>query len=169
MHQTAGALASVLVLYAVLSVPIAAQEAPLKDQLAGVWTLVFADNVAPDGTRRQVFGAAPKGIMILDASGRYSEMIIGSDRPTFASNNRLQGTAEENKAVIAGTIAAFGSWSVNEADKTIAMKIEGSIFPNQDGTDGRRLIISVTPAILKIANPGAGAGGRAEAEYRRAK
>jgi hypothetical protein len=81
----------------------------------------------------------------------------------------LQGTPEENKAVIAGTVAAFGTWSVNETDRTIGMRIEGSLFPNQDETDGKRLILSLTADSLKIANPGAGAGGRAEAEYKRVK
>jgi len=146
-----------------------AQQPSLKDQLAGVWMLVFADNVAPDGTRRQVFGPNPKGIMILDGTGRYSEMIVGSSRPKFTSNSRLQGTPEENRAVVMGTIAAFGTWSVNETDKTLSMQIEASLFPNQDGTEGKRLIIGVTPESLKIVNPGAGAGGRAEAEYRRAR
>jgi len=156
-------------MFAIASSAVLAQQGPLQNQLAGAWVLVFADNVAPDGTRRQVFGANPKGIMVLDPSGRYSEMIVRSDRPKFAANNRLQGTPEENRAVIASTISAFGTWSVNEVDKTIVMKIEASLFPNQDGADGKRLIISLTADSLKIANPGAGAGGRAEAEYKRAK
>jgi hypothetical protein len=158
-----------MLLLPIMTAGAAAQQATLKDQLAGVWVLVFADNVAPDGTRRQVFGTNPKGIMMLDASGRYSEMIVSSDRPKFAANNRLKGTPDENQGVIAGTISAFGSWSVNEADKTIVMKIEASLFPNQDGADARRIVINLNADSLKIANPGAGAGGRAEAEYRRAR
>jgi hypothetical protein len=37
-----------------------AQQKPLKDQLAGTWTIVSNDNVAPDGTKRQLFGPNPR-------------------------------------------------------------------------------------------------------------
>ena len=39
------------------------QQKPLKEQLVGTWTIVSNDNVAPDGTKRQIFGANPKGIL----------------------------------------------------------------------------------------------------------
>jgi hypothetical protein len=162
-----GQFVTVALGFAMLPCGAIAQQQPLKQQLVGTWMLVSADNVGSDGIRRQSFGAAPRGIMILDASGRYAEMIVRAERPKFASNNRLQGTSEENKAVIAGTVAAFGTWSVNETERTIEMRIEGSLFPNQDGTDGKRLILSLTADGLKIANPGAGASGRAEAQYKR--
>jgi hypothetical protein len=42
----------------------------LKQQIIGTWTLVSNDNVAANGSRRQIFGPHPKGILILDASGR---------------------------------------------------------------------------------------------------
>src|ERR1700674_1241380 len=85
------------------------QQKSLKEQLTGTWTLVSADNVAPGGTKRQLFGANPKGILILDASGRYAVVQVRPDRPKFESNNRLQGTPEENKAVLLGTAASFGT------------------------------------------------------------
>jgi hypothetical protein len=40
-----------------------AQQKSLKEQLAGTWTIVSNDNVAPDGTKRQLFGPNPKGIL----------------------------------------------------------------------------------------------------------
>jgi hypothetical protein len=49
-----------------------------------------------------------------------------SGRPKFASNNRATGTPEENKAVVQGLIAFFGTYSVNEADRTFTMHVEGS-------------------------------------------
>ena len=140
-----------------------------KEQLVGIWTFVSSDNVAPDGTKRQTFGANPKGLMILDASGRYALLQVDSARPKFVSNNRLQGTPEENKAAVAGTVASFGTWSVNEADKTVVLHIEGSLYPNQEGTDGKRPIVSLTADELKWANPAPGAGGRSENVYKRAR
>jgi hypothetical protein len=140
----------------------------LKEQLTGIWTLVSNDNTAPDGTKRQLFGANPKGVLILDASGRYVQTQFRADRPKFKANNRLEGTAEENKAAVQGTVATFGTWSVDEAGKTLNLRVENSVFPNQEGTDSKR---SVTLAgdELKISNPGAGAGGTADSVWKRAK
>jgi hypothetical protein len=40
----------------------------------------------------------------------------------------IGGTPGENKAVVQGSIAYFGTYSVNEADKVITAQIEGSTF-----------------------------------------
>jgi Lipocalin-like domain len=146
-----------------------AQQKSLKEQLVGTWTTVSADNVLPDGTKRQLFGANPKGLIIFDANGRYAFVQLDPDRPKFKVNNRLQGTPEEVKAAWDGAVAHFGTWSVTEADKTIGLRIEGSLYPNQSGTDGKRSIVSLTADELKWINPAAGAGGRAETVYKRAK
>ena len=127
------------------------------------------DNVRPDGSRAQNFGPNPKGVLILDAGGRYAQIVTRPGRPKFASNNRMQGTPEEIKAAWEGSIATFGTWSVNEADKTVSLRIEGSAYPNQEGAEGKRSISSLTADELKWVNPAAGAGGRAETAWRRAK
>ena len=99
-----------------------AQQKPLKDQLAGTWTIVSNDNVAPDGTKRQLFGPNPKGLLILAANGQFAQIMVRADRSNFKANNRLEGTAEENKAAVQGTTATFGTWSADEASKTLASK-----------------------------------------------
>ena len=146
-----------------------AQQKSLKEQLTGSWTSVSVDNVAPDGTKRHLMGANPKGLMILDASGRFALVQVDPARPKFASNNRLEGTPEENKAVVQGTVAQFGTWSVNEADKTVVLHIEGGMYPNQAGTDGKRSIVNLTADELKWANPNPGSSGKTENVYKRAK
>ena len=93
----------------------AAQKKSLKEQLVGPWLVATADNIRPDGSRFQGFGPNPKGIMMFDANGWFSFQLAQPGRPKFASDNRLQGTAEENKAVVQGMIAYFGTWSVDEA------------------------------------------------------
>jgi len=144
------------------------QQKSLKEQLTGTWTLVSNDNVAPDGTKRQLYGPNPKGILILDASGRYAQIYVRPDIPKFKVDNRQQGTPEENQAVVHGTTAQFGTWSVDEGSKTLIVHIEGSMFPNQAGTDSKR---SVTLAgdDLKVSNPTPGSGGRSDSVWKRAK
>jgi hypothetical protein len=36
-----------------------------------------------------------------------------------------------------GLAANFGTWSVNEADKTVTRHVEGALFPNIEGTDAK--------------------------------
>jgi hypothetical protein len=138
-----------------------AQQKSFKDQIAGAWILVSTDNTAPDGSKHQIWGANPKGMLILDASGRFSQIIVRSDRPKFKANNRMQGSPEENAAAVQGTTATFGSWSVNEADKTLTVRNEGSMFPNQVGTESKRPI-SVSEDELKVTNPSTASGLRSE-------
>jgi hypothetical protein len=96
---------------AMTSVAAMAQQRSLKDQLTGTWTLVSNDNVAPDGTKRQIFGENPKGTLILATDGHFALISVNPSRPKFNGKTRLDGTAEENKAVVAGTAAVFGTWS----------------------------------------------------------
>jgi hypothetical protein len=71
--------------------------------------------------------------------------IARTGRPKFASNSRTTGTADENKAAIAGSNAFFGTYAVNEADKTLTLRIEASSYPNLEGTVQKRTITSLTP------------------------
>jgi hypothetical protein len=56
---------------------------------------------------------------MFDPNGHFSEIIIRSDLPKFASNNREAGTPEENKAAMQGSIAYFGTYSVSDTDKVV--------------------------------------------------
>jgi hypothetical protein len=145
-----------------------AQQKPLKEQLVGTWTLVSNDNVAPNGTRRQIFGPNPKGILILDAGGRYAQIQVNPNRPKFKGSTRLDGTPEENTAVVHASAFHFGTWSVNEADKSLTVHQEVNIFPNDDGVDNKRSI-ALTGDELKMHNPTPSSGGAAETLWRRAK
>src|SRR5437870_4825218 len=68
-------------------------------ELVGTWAVVSVDNVSPDGKRSPAFGPNPKGVVILDGNGRYVEVILQSNLPPIAAGNRMQGTAEENRAI----------------------------------------------------------------------
>ena len=124
--------------------PANAQPKSLKEQLVGSWNLLIVDDVGPDGTHVPSYGPNPLGTAIFTADGHYSVQIVRAARPKFAANNRLKGTPDENKAAVQGAIAHFGTYAVNDADKTLTLRIEGSSFPNWDGTQQKRLITSLT-------------------------
>jgi Lipocalin-like domain len=156
-----------------LVVPAIAQEhtqqaeRTLKEQLAGTWLLVSNYNERPDGSRFEPLGANPIGILIFDGNGHISSQLMRSELPKFASNNRQEGTAEENKAIVQGVLCYFGTYSVNEADHTLNFHIESSSFPNWNGTDQKRSF-TITGDELAYIAPGA-SGGTAHVVWKRAK
>jgi hypothetical protein len=80
----------------------------------------------------------------------------------------LGGTPEENTAAVHGTTASFGTWSVDEGSKTLIVRIESGMYPNQDGSESKRSV-SVTGDELKITNPSTASGMRADNVWKRAK
>ena len=143
------------------------QPKSLKEQLLGTCTLVSIDYVRQDGSRFQTFGANPKGVAMFDGSGHYVIAIMRLDRPPFAVNDRMQGTAEENQATAQGTITHFGTYTVSEAERTILVHIESSSFPNWNGTDPKWLV-TLTGDELKVTSSATTGGGTAEVVWKRA-
>lgn len=133
------------------------QQRSLQEQVAGTWMYVSVDTVRPDGSREQMYGPNPKGLVIFDGNGRYALVNARADLPRFASTNRTQGTPEENKAVVLGSIAHFGRYAVNEVERTITFYIEGSTFPNWSGVEQKRPFVLAGDE-LKWTTPASGGG-----------
>lgn len=125
----------------------------MKEQLVGTWTLVSWEQKTSNGTNLQRYGANPVGIAIFDAGGRYVIAVMRSDRPKYASNVLWQGTAEENKSTAEGAITYFGTYSVSEADQSIAIHIEGSSFPNWNGADQKRIFAIAKDQLTLTVRP----------------
>ena len=146
-----------------------AQKKSLKEQLVGSWLIVTADNIRPDGSRFQSLGPNPKGILMFDANGWFSFQLAQPGRSKFASDNRLQGTPEENRATVQGSLSYYGKYSVEETDRVLHLYIEGSSYPNFDGIDNKRIITSLSEDELKWYSPAGSIGTTAEVVWKRAK
>jgi hypothetical protein len=116
--------------------------------LVGAWTLVSGD---------ASYGPDPKGALIVDASGHFSGQFMKSDLPKYASNIRTQGTPEEYKATVQGYLGYFGTYALNGTD--LVFHIEGSSFPNWNGTEQKRTNVTITGDELKWTQPTPSAGG----------
>ena len=132
------------------------QERSFKDQLAGTWTLLSWEQKKSDGTKIERYGAAPQGVAFFDAGGRYIITVMRPDRIKYASNALWQGTPEENKETADGTITYFGTYSANEADSSIAIRVEGSSFPNWNGTEQKRFVAIAGDQLTLTVRPPAG-------------
>jgi len=147
----------------------AAQTKTLKEQLAGTWLVATVENIRPDGSRFQSLGPNPKGILMFDANGWFSFQLAQPGRSKFASDNRLQGTPEENRATVQGSLSYYGKYSVEEADRVLHLYIEGSSYPNFDGIDNKRIITSLSEDELKWYSPAGSSGTTADVVWKRPK
>ena len=142
----------------------------LQNQLIGTWDFVVAQVKAPDGKISFPFGEVPKGILIFSPDGRFAQIHVARDVPKIASNNRLTGTPEEYGAIMRGSLSVFGTYTVDEAKKTVTYHIVSASFPNWQGESQTRTIDKLTADEFINTNPNV-AGGRGSASnfYRRAK
>ena len=101
-----------------------AQQKSLKEQLVGAWTIVSVSSKLPDGS--PVWGDSPLGLIVFTSDGHYSTQLMRSDLPKYASNNRAKGTPEEYKAIAIGSVANYGTYSVDEANKTFTISYEAA-------------------------------------------
>ena len=141
-----------------------AQQKTLKEQLVGTWTLVSTEDTVANGTKRQPWGANPKGIHFFDAGGRYAAVGGNSNRPKFKTAS--QPTTEELAAAIRDYYGNFGTWSVNEADKTLSRRYESALRPNNEGEDVKE---SISLAGDELTLSRSVTGGTRISVYRRAK
>jgi Lipocalin-like domain len=107
------AVAAVVVLTA--SVASQAQQKSAKELIAGSWTLMIADNVSREGNNVPGFGPLPTGTARFGTDGRYSFEIVPS-------------TGKQSGA------GASGTFTLDEAGKTLTLKVEESSVPNWKGT-----------------------------------
>lgn len=129
MKSMIGMTLAVLAGLATRDTPPMYRESPLR----GTWTLVAADKILPGGERAQDYGAAPKGLLIVDAQGRYSLQIFRAERPKFAHADKAAGSAEEFAAAVKGSSTHYGTVTVDRERGLLAFRIEAASYPNWEG------------------------------------
>ncbi len=129
-----------------------AETAVARDQLLGTWMLVSA-TADQGGSARDLFGPSPRGMVTFSADGFYSLIVMRTDLPKIMSNNREMGTVDENKAIASGSLAHFGRYTIDEANRTIRFEIEASSFPNWNGAKQLRPMTTLTADDLAWTNP----------------
>jgi hypothetical protein len=144
--------------------------ASLKDGIVGTWDFVVAEVTAADGKKSFPFGETPKGILIFTSDGRFAQIHVAGDVPKIASNNRLTGSPEEYAEIMRRSLSVFGTYTVDEANKTVTYNIVSASFPNWQGETQTRAIDKLTSDEFVNTNKSV-AGGRGSASnfYRRVK
>jgi hypothetical protein len=155
MIRTAMYVFAACLLFSV-SNPAAAQSAK---SIAGSYSAVSSMTTDASGNVTPTFGPNPRGMLILTPDGRYSLTLMRASLPKFAGNSRVRGTAEENEAVVAGSISHFGRYTVDEKGKTLTFHVEASTYPNWDGAPQKRpLTVKGDQLSYKVATVSGGQG-----------
>jgi len=148
-----------------LAIPGVAGAQTAKD-LVGNWKLVKNTVTGADGKTTDVFGPKGTGMATFTPDGHFVVVNINPDTPKFAAKARDKGTADENKAAMAGGIGLFGTYKV--VNKEISLHVDGSTYPNWSGTDQKRDVVKFTPNEFTWALASS-LGGTAQVTWRRMK
>lgn len=110
-----------------------------QNLFVGVWKLLSFEFRKDDGETTYPFGEQVQGQIIYTESGRYSGQLMRVGRPRFALPDQLRGTSAEIEASYKGCISYFGSYEVDHENGFIIHRVEGSLFPNMEGSNQIRL------------------------------
>lgn len=145
-----------------------AEGTSLKDQLVGTWIYVSSTGKRDDGSA--VERPSLQGAATYTADGRFHFITTRTDLPKYASSDPARPSPDEAMAVASGAVAYTGTYTVEEATKTIHANIETSTFPNLVGAPNqRRVVTSITATEMKFTNPRTPACVTLEFVWKRAK
>jgi hypothetical protein len=138
--------------------PARSQQSLLSHKLVGTWSFLVTAAPRKDGTKADVFGPTPNGIFMFHPDGHFAMINTRPGRPKYGSGNRLQGTPDEFRETVLGSIAYFGTYSVDEASKEFVLKVKGSTFPDYEGQEQVRAF-TLSGDELRSVNPNPSQGG----------
>jgi len=110
-----------------------------KNILIGAWKLITFEFRRDDGSVIYPYGKKARGSIIYTETGRYSAQLMQMERPRFAISDQMQGTSEEIATAFKGCISYFGAYEIDLEHNKIIHHVEGSIFPNMEGTKQIRM------------------------------
>jgi hypothetical protein len=123
----------------------------MAGQLAGTWSYASSVATRKDGSTFDRWGTNPHGIFMFDRAGNYAQIIVGSESRVFGSK----------------TFCAFGTYTVDEANRVLITRIDSSSTAKLGGTSQHREILSLTADELKYSNPLLSTGAIAQVLWKR--
>ena len=122
------------------------------EQLVGTWRLLSCEGRSESGEVIYPYGEETVGMLMYDAAGNMSVMLMRRGRPHFASGDLAGGTPQELKAAFEGFDAYCGRYTLDGATGTVTHHVLASKFPNWVGTEQDRYA-SVSGDTLDLSSP----------------
>src|SRR5215203_5522039 len=91
-----------------VSSPVWAADSP--NWLVGTWKLASGTQTV-NGQTSPYLGQAT-GQVVFGADGRFTNILVDSGLPKIKANSRTGGTAEENAAVVKGSLSLYGTYTL---------------------------------------------------------
>jgi hypothetical protein len=107
--------------------------------LIGVWKLLIFE-VLVDGNVVYPYGEHPVGRLTYDVAGRMSAQIMQPGRQSSLSDPDAISRANANdlRQILEGYFGYYGSFTVDEENKTVIHHVEACTLPAWVGTDQKR-------------------------------
>ena len=81
---------------------------------------------------------------MLDANGNLAFFLIGRDRPKTGNDPRVP---------VGPAVAYYGTYSVNEAEKSLTWKIERALWPGFDGGERKQSVVLTGDTMTTTGSP----------------
>lgn len=122
----------------------AAAQAADAALLPGSWRLTAVYDLFEDGSRRETWGAQPRGLLQLTPGGLFSVQIVAADRAP------RPGTVPTEP--VGPSVSYWGRYRFDPATRLIVTEVEHSSWPQWSGTTLRRTIPELTSRNLKVVS-----------------
>jgi hypothetical protein len=147
---------------------LASAQTPAK--FVGVWKLISFEQRTTAGGVTYPMGQRPVGRITYDASGHMTAQLMLPDRPKFEAPSKVRGSIDQKIAAFDGYVAYYGTYTVDEAHRTVVHHVEASLYPNWVGTEQRRLFeFAEGKLILRAVNGSGGPGTESRLVWERVK
>jgi hypothetical protein len=108
-----------------------------RERIVGVWKLIsFERKASEGGDIVQAYGPNPLGRIVYDKAGRISAILMRPDRKPVRSIQ--EASLEDLRQMQTGFVAYFGTYTVDEAAKTVYHHVKAAFNPAWPGTDLKR-------------------------------
>jgi len=117
-----------------VKVPAIDSSGAASKRFVGTWKLILMQLESPEGEISYPMGHDASGLLMYDDNGNIALQVMRSGRPVIdVAKPGLP--PEDEKAIVSGYTALYGTYDVNEADKTITYHIQASLAPSLTGKD----------------------------------
>jgi hypothetical protein len=140
------------------AIHLCGEEIMIREQLTGTWRLISWETRKVDGSISHPYGEQPVGQLMYDSAGNMSAAIMRTDRPKFSISDKFRGTSAEIQSAFEGFEAYFGTYKVNEEERSVSHHVEGGLLPNLAGATLKRFV-ELSDNRLTLSTPPISYGG----------
>jgi hypothetical protein len=130
----------------------------IRARLIGAWRLVSLREISADGKVVYPLGEDARGQIMYSVEGRMSAQLTRAQTERFANDDSREATSEERASAWFDYFGYFGTYSIDAERNVVTHHVEGSSFPNLNGSkqirhfrfEGERLVLDADAAWGKV-------------------